>query len=222
VIRTETHTLDAADAGGAKRRLANVYGFVVHTLAPAAVFSLVAWVRYEGEYTERYVVVREGVPVVGARLMESVRFATVAGAGDVYVTSVDEPGDVLGMTPIAARRGRLVWDSGDFANDNVITSPVLDCRDLAALRIRVTNGNATVARQVTLRDYSHDLATALGSAMWTWAATAAATTAFYGLADSASAGPASYAGCVPPALVLSLLAAGSGVPGVSRVYVTGR
>lgn len=160
MIRTETLAIAATAAELAKYRLQNVYGFLARRVPGGGMtFPLLAFVKYQGDETERAVLVFEGEPVHGARLMERVRLGTSAGSGSVYVTVADEPADRLGNQPGPTGLGEELYDSGNVAAGAAIDSGVLDLSRVRELEITVDNTAGTVLRDLSLLSYRPDGAT---------------------------------------------------------------
>ncbi len=140
MTRTETLTLST------DRRCAfgGVYGFVLRRSSAALVMPLVAFVRYAGDaFSERTVIVHEGVPILGTRLMERVELALVSGGqGNVDATVADEPGDVLRR--LERLRSRVVYDQTSGANAALDTG-ILDVGDCSALLVILKASAAIVA-----------------------------------------------------------------------------
>lgn len=155
------------------------------------------------------------IEIVAAGAADMDRFAYVVQT----VGSLSECGSLKASSSV--RRGRVIYDSGSVLADAVITTPVLDLRDVQAIRLDLRNSNLTNTRSVSLAPYAEDLATEIGGA-FTVLALAANTRAWLGWSDLSAATSSFVSGCVPPGLVVSMAAAGAGTPATARIIVTGR
>jgi hypothetical protein len=174
-----------------------------------------AEVEYEDKTGER-IVVRPGV-WYGTRQRQRRVWLTCAGGGVLVFDVAYERGDVVGSVPLV--RGVTLWDSGDVAAGAEITSPVLDLRPYASVRI-VTKNLDALARPMQYREYADDLVTSLMAAGFVQL-DAGGGNSYRGHAFGvgvAAVAPSLFSG-VPLAAAFRLAAAGASV---GRLWVVAR